>query len=138
MNGEQYKSKLREKIAVLQRVNENLLQQHKAIASKDTILLGKLLKRQQKNIDRLNHIDRLLYDEPESDRDVDYKEYEAVIETMLKDAIQTVDFNITTAEGFKNIIGESLCRLKINGNALKNSYFSKGMQQFGYFIDKRK
>lgn len=138
MNIEQYKSNLRMKIMVLQRVNENLLQQHKAINSTDTALLSKLLKRQQKNIDRLNHINRLFSEEPCIYTDSDCQEYEAAIETMLKDAIREMKFGITAAEELRNAFGTALYQQKINGKVLKNGYLGSGMQQYGHFIDKRK
>jgi len=137
VNTEEYKAKMREKIAVLQRINENLLSQYEAINSKDIAILGKLAKRQQKNIDRLNRINGILREVKDFDRTSYLKQYEADTDSLLKAAIQTSKMNISAAEELKNASGRELYRLKTNGKAI-SGYFNRGSQQNGYFIDKRK
>lgn len=138
MNTEEYKAQVRAKITVLQRVNKNLQSQHEAISSKDTVLLGRLAKRQQKNIDKLNRINRILREEKGFGEASALKQYEADMDNLLKTAIQASKTNISAAEDLKNAVGRELYRLKTNGRAVRNGYFNKGSQQNGYFIDKRK
>ncbi|HWR60560.1 MAG TPA: hypothetical protein VN580_03065 [Clostridia bacterium] len=138
MNTEEYKAKMGEKIAVLQRINENLLSQYEAINSKEIAILGKLAKRQQKNIDRLNRINGILREVKDFDRTSDLRQYETDTDSLLKAAIQANKMNISAAEELKNASGRELYRLRINGKAIKNGYFNMDSQQNGYFIDKRK
>lgn len=138
MNIYEYIKYLRTKHETAQRINENSLMQQQAVKSNNTALLGKLLKRQQGNIDKLQRIYRQVSVPLGFEKDTELKQLETDIKGILYDAIQTSITNISGAEVLKDTIGNSICRLKINGNAIKNGYFKKSQQQHGYFIDKKK
>jgi len=79
-----------------------------------------------------------LYSLPGSyNKDSDSEGVESYIGSLMETIICTSIANISDAEKLRNEIGSSLCLLKKNKNVIKNGYYVKSYQHYGYFIDKK-
>ncbi len=137
MDRGKYKESLKSKLESAARINGNFRMQKEAIEAGDIKLLGKLVKRQQGNIDRLKKISEGTPVNRNVESDAELEQLKAGFNTLIYDAVRENIANISKAEKLKETIGNSICSLKINGNAIKNGYFKKVPQQYGYFIDKK-
>ena len=137
MNTDEYKQYLKAKLEIIQRISDNALAQCQAVKSNDMDLLGKLLKRQQANIDKMKRIGKYCSLSHSFINSAELEKSENFIDSMLETVIQASISNISNVEKLKNEIGNSICNLKVNRNAIRNGYFKKSDQQFGYFIDKK-
>ncbi|MEA4849199.1 MAG: hypothetical protein VB106_18345 [Clostridiaceae bacterium] len=137
MNEDEYKVCLRKKLEIIKRMDKNSLSQCQALKSNDVDLFGKLLKRQQGNIDRLKRIKKPDLSVCSFEKDEETDKLERDIAALSDIVIQRSTLNMLNAERLKNEMGISLYNLKVNRNAIKNGYFKNGCQQKGYFIDKK-
>lgn len=137
MDTVKYRESLKLKLEAADRINENFRMQSEAIEAGDIKLLGKLVKRQQGNIDRLKKFSERASFKLSAETDIEREQIEAGFNALIHDAIQRSISNISKAEKLKDTIGNAICSLKVNGNAIKNGYFKKVPQQYGYFIDKK-
>jgi len=137
MSEDKYKRHLKIKLEATERINNNLILQCEALKSNNIKLLGKLLKRQQRNIDKLKQIEKSYLLSCNFEKDAEIKQLENSVDSLFEVAIKTIILNISNAEKLKNELAISIYNLKVNRNAIKNGYFKKGYQQHGYFIDKK-
>jgi hypothetical protein len=137
MNEDGYKACLRKKLEIIKRMDKNSLSQCQALKSNDVDLFGKLLKRQQGNIDRLKRIKKPDLSVFSFERDEEGYKLEKDIAALSDIVIQRSTLNMLNAEKLKNEMGISLYNLRVNGKAIKNGYFRNDCQQNGYFVDKK-
>lgn len=138
MGTDKYKQNLETRLEVALRINKNVLAQQQAINDNDIKFLGKLLKRQQGNIDKLLRISKQTPLTTGAQLDAESKQLEDTLDSLLKEAIRINTANVAYAEALKASIGKSICSLKTNRNAIRNGYFGVIQPRRGRYIDKKK
>lgn len=129
---------LETRLEVAARINKNAALQKLAIKDNDIKLLGKLIKRQQGNIDKLVRIYKPGRSAANTEKDAESRRWEEDLNSMLKESIQLNSENIASAEALKTSIGRSLYNLKVSGNAIRNGYFGGVQPRRGRYFDRKK
>lgn len=132
------KDNLKIRLEVAIRISKNAALQRQAIKNNDIKLLGKLIKRQQGNIDKLMRVtksEKLMY---QDENNMESKQQEEAINSYLNEAIQQNTENIACAEALKASIGKSLYSIKVSGNAIRNGYFGGVQPRRGCYFDRKK
>ncbi|HYE83950.1 MAG TPA: hypothetical protein VEG39_17515 [Clostridia bacterium] len=137
MNAVEYKKSLIIMLSLTEKIYNNTLYQCQALKSNNLELLGSLLKEQQENINKLPEYKGSHQLTACHAEDAEIESIEENINLMLDIIIKTIISNISIAKKQKDEIGSSICLLKVNRNTIRNGYFKKSSQQYGYFIDKK-
>jgi hypothetical protein len=98
---------LEARLEVATRIRKNAALQKQAIKDNEIKLLGKLLKRQQGNIDKLLRLTKSGQLMNKAEKEIESKQQEEALNSILSEAIQLNAENIACAEALKTAIGKN-------------------------------
>ncbi len=132
-----YADFLQKKREILESIHQNTIAQSQALESKDDDLLEKLLKERGESIKSFAQIMCLSKEIFREDKDDEIIKKEQEIDSLVQNILRINGVNAEKAESRKSDIAGDIKKLKLSRNPMRNKFFKKMPQRFGYFIDKR-
>lgn len=132
-----YKGFLRLQLDILEEIYNITVSQSQALDNGDDVLLGKLLKKRQKRIEKLASMGKYPDVLENIGKDEETLSLEESIQPLQAKICSANNNNTGKAERLKNEMGAALAKLKLGKRALQTGYCRTTPQRFGYFIDKK-
>lgn len=132
-----YMDFLKMKQSILEDIYNNSVEQSDALERKDYALLEKLLKARQNDIEKFGQIREYLKEYHSVEKNEETEKLEQSIRFLVQEVININGTNTNEAVNQKNDIAEMLRNIKLGKCAIRNGYYKKIPQRYGYFIDKK-
>jgi hypothetical protein len=126
---------LKNKIKILNEIYNNTIQQSSALENKDYHILETLSEVQQKNVE--NFIELMGSKNYSNGTNEEIIKLEQDINHLYKKTIEMINNNQENAKNQKEEISNLLKNVLMGRNAIRNGYFKRMPQRYGYFIDKK-
>lgn len=132
-----YMDFLKAKIEILEYIYNNTAGQLDALERKDYGMLGKLLEERQGYVQNLAEIMQHIRDFEEVRKNEEIMQLEQNICLLVQKLENINNDNLKKAENLKDELASIIRNLNLSRNAIRNGYFKKMPQRYGYYIDKK-
>ncbi|HWQ72284.1 MAG TPA: hypothetical protein VN370_08175 [Desulfitobacteriaceae bacterium] len=130
---------LKKKMSILQNICENSISQANALKREDYSLLGKLLLDRQGYLDNLENLAQTVdynTDDYGFEKNPEIIKLNQNISFLLNKIITISNTVLEKTSDEKKITANMVLQLQLSQKAVREGYFKKVPQRYGYFIDK--
>jgi HAMP domain-containing protein len=133
-----YRDNLRQKLQILQAILTVSERQAQALAAQEEGL-GELLKERQgylEDLARARAAGRVQAG-PDEAKDEETRQLETTFRRLLQATVELSQATLASAQQKKSCYAGQIRKLQLNRQAIREGYFKRAPQRYGYFIDKK-